>query len=130
MLKRGQVTPEFVVILAALLLILGVMLVVYKGFDEQTSIMKRRLEGRRIARSLANAINNVGQAGNGTEYVYLNKGDEGFDVTVAGRGVIVNSSDVYASRYLLTNRTNFSSIGMNEYIMIRNAGGVIYVGPA
>jgi uncharacterized protein (UPF0333 family) len=126
---RGQVTPEFIIIIAALLIILGIMLVAYRGFEEQTSITKERLEAERIARSLANAINWVEQAGDGTEYVYLNKGNEEFGITVAGREIIVNSSDAYASRLLLTNMTNASSIGMNEYIRIRNADGIVYVEP-
>lgn len=130
MRKAQGSTPEFVVVVAGLMIVLLVMMVVYGEIGGGSLASRRIMEGDIVARNLAYAINSVYEAGNGTSYVLHNIGNDDFTVNVAGGTVYVNTSYELLSGPLLTNRTSFSSAPMNSDVRIRNVDGVIYIEPA
>ena len=132
MRRRGQSSPEFVIILAGLLIILITVFAIYGGMEQAANASKKRLDAERAANKLASAISYVQQQGSGAVFYVYNFGNPDFNVSISGRQVFVNYSDTYETAAMSTNRTsvNFngsSMIPMNTYIKLNYSNGIVYV---
>ncbi len=129
-MKRGQKGPELIVIISVLLIILSVMLIVNYGFERQVDLLKKKIDAGRVARNIASSANKVYQSGPGTSYEFYNFGNEEFNVSITGYEVHVEYEGGRSIAALVTDKTTYSQIEMNENVRVRNLGGTIYVEPA
>ena len=130
--RKGQGSPEFVIILAGVLIILITVFAIYSGMEQAANASKKRLDAERVATKLANSVSYVEQQGPGAIFYVYNFGDPDFNVSISGRQVFVNYSNTYETAPMSTNRTsvNFNGsalIPMNTYVKLNYSNGIIYV---
>ncbi len=129
---KAQSSPEFVIILAGVLIILLTVFAIYSGMEQAANASKKRLDAERAAIKLASAISYVQQQGNATIFYIYNFGNPDYNVSLSDRTVYVNYSTGYETAAMSTNRTSVncngsSLIPMNAYIKLNYSNGIVYV---
>jgi len=129
-MKKGQETPEFIIILGLLMFILLIVVVMYGDLSMSSEIAKGQMIATRTNHALAYAINAVAEGGDGSSYVLYVMGDDTANMTISGRVLYLNYSGGMVSAPLTTNRTSAPAIiPVNSYINVSNSNGLVTVTP-
>jgi hypothetical protein len=122
---RAQVTGEFMVILAAMLLLFYVFYMLYFGQVINSWQANQKLVSMRIASGIRSAVNFVYLSGDGTVYNTTIR-THGYNVSISN-GVVGVESD-FSAYYLpmLTNNINATTVNQGE-VIFRNNGGMIEI---
>ena len=122
---RGNISAEFLTILAALMIIFLIFTVTYSGQNLNIFHIKEMLSGRQTAYSVATAINYVHLAGDGAQYRFnvIGRSDDE-NITFFSHSVESRRGDEVSSGPLLNGIINVSTLD-GRLAVIRNDDGVI-----
>lgn len=133
--KLGQVAPEAVMIAGVMVFLLLAMYVVSVHLTEQWGVEKQRMQATAAANSLAQAVNSVAAAGNGSSMPYFNAaGPDVANMTIYQLRSLraYYREGGFVSVGLVTNRTSISSSGipLNVDLWLNNTNGIVYIAGA
>jgi len=124
---KGQVSVEFLIVLA---LLLGLLLFSLAVFAERNSgfiYSKERYEAGLLAGKLARTINGVHLAGDGAEAILLLEKGIDFNVAVLGNAVVVEWRGSYVDSALLTEDVSAGQLELGKFVNVKNVGGSVVV---
>jgi len=125
---RAQVSSEFVVVYAALMLIFVVVFTILFGGNFNLFQAQDLAAAQRDSQSIATAINFVYLAGDGASYNFTPEDlSSAENITITPFGVGAQRVYDYAGASLLDGQTNASSLGIGS-VVIRDNAGEIYIG--
>ena len=124
---RGQISQELLLVIVAALIIFSMFMSVYLSQLNYIQNTKDRLQGEQTAYKIAQAINYVYLAGDGTDY-NLSVVASRTTITVSGRFITAenNEGSAFFQAYILTNMST-ATINNSGVITIRNRGGTIAI---
>ena len=122
---KAQTSGEFLIILAALTLIILIFYVVYSNQRINLFQVQDVLSSTRNAYALSAAINYVHLAGNGAQYNFTlsNKGDTE-DITISAYAAESNRTHALSQAPLLNGDTNASTLGGGQMLIKNNNGAI------
>lgn len=122
---RGNISAEFLTILAALMIIFLIFTVTYSGQNLNIMHIKEMLSGRQTAYSVATAVNYVYLAGDGAQYRFNVIGkDNDENITFFSHSVESRRGAEVSSAPLLNGDINVSTLDERS-VVIKNNDGVI-----
>jgi len=128
MRKKGQVSVEFLIVLA---LLFGLLLFSLAVFAERNSgyiYSRERHEAGLLASGLARTINSIHLAGSGAETrVLLGKKGIDFNAAVLGNAVVVEWRDNYVDAALLTGDVTAGPLELGGFANVRNVNGSVVI---
>jgi len=126
-LQKGQVSVEFLIVLALLLALLLFSLAVFAERNSGFIYSKERHEAGLLAGKLARTINGVHLAGDGAEARLLLEKRLDFNVAVLGNAVVVEWRDNYVDVALLTENVSAEQLELGKFVNVKNNGGSVVV---
>ncbi|MEK6967871.1 MAG: class III signal peptide-containing protein [Nanoarchaeota archaeon] len=132
MKKNGQTSTEFIILIAALLVVLVVMMNLFSGQDNLSFSYGQKLAATDIADSAAFVINEVALAGdNATGSFFLPssiKDNLAYNLTINSSIVSVTYSGRQAQAALITSNVTSTKLTPGTKIIVRNNNGAINFG--
>ncbi len=126
-MQKGQVSVEFLIVLALLLALLLFSLAVFAERNSGFIYSKERHEAGLLAGKLARTINGVHLAGDGAEARLLLEKRLDFNVAVLGNAVVVEWRDNYVDVALLTENVSAEQLELGKFVNVKNNGGSVVV---
>jgi uncharacterized protein (UPF0333 family) len=132
--KRGQVSVEFIVILAVILVIFIAVLHAMQTRRAHTGFISDELAARRVADAVAGAVSRLVMLGDGSlesHYIPLQlDGRTNYTITIYNESheVVVSWGNYLYSSTLVTSRMNTTTIPRGKTVLFRNDEGVISIG--
>ena len=115
--KRAQVSAEFSIVLIYVLMVFFIILFISVSQENVLKSIKDDYEASAVATKLSSVINNIYLAGDGAHVNVSIALTSDYNITVQDRYLSVQKASAIIGKTLLTNRTNFTSINTNSFII-------------
>ena len=124
---KGQVSVEFIIVLMLLFSLFLFSLWVFGEKNETYIYAKENHEAKLLANKLARTVNSVYLAGNGTEARVLVERNIDFNVSAAGRSIIIGWRDNYVDAALLTDNITLGQVTQGNWVNVKNINGGVRI---
>ena len=124
-MQKAQSTVEFLLAMSFIFIFFVAFIFIYQGQLVNFEQAQEKLKAAQSAARLAEAINSVYIAGEGSAY-QLFIFDQLSNLSVSGNIVTAQSQNAFAQSRIITNLSNLSFVN-NQVFSIKNTGGKIVI---